>query len=449
MYRRLLAPRSHSEDTRRRELILNILLIGLISLSGVMLLIALANNAFYGPTYGGVSPLVILAIIGLFLFLFLLSRLGYHRPAAYAFIILILAFATWPLVKWGTLLPQGILMYGLVIVMAGVLLNSKMAFYLVFVMLLLLMVITHLHDVGTIKYNTAWMNDPAGYADVIVYCVTFAIIALVAWLSNREIKRSLVRAQTSERALLKERRLLETKVKERTQELEKAQVEKMMDLQRFAEFGRQSSTLLHELANPLMAVSMNLEQLEGKNRSKILAHAREGIAHMEQYVETARRQLRNQSEIRLFNVADEIRRVGGFVELKAAAQRVSLRFELIEDVAIRGDSVRFNHIVSNLLSNAVDAYDGIVNDKLNTVTISMERTEKAIEIKVCDRGQGISDDQLEHLFEPFYTTKHVARGTGLGLAIVKQAVEEAFEGSITVSSGKQKGTCFIVRLPIT
>ena len=180
----------------------------------------------------------------------------------------------------------------------------------------------------------------------------------------------------------------------------------------------------------------------------MLAHAREGITYMEQYVETARRQLRNQSEIRLFNIADEIRRVSGFLTPKAATQHVRLELDLIEDVAIRGDSVRFDQIISNLTSNAVDAYEGVEGDDPNVVTIRMVHKGREIEIIVCDRGHGISDEQLKHLFEPFYTTKQVTRGTGLGLAIVKQAVEEAFEGTITASYSKQKGTCFTVRLPL-
>lgn len=447
-YRRLLAPRSHNEDNRRRELILNVLLVGILLLSTAMLFITTVNSILQGSNYGGVSPFIILCIIGLFLGLYGMSRGGWHRPAAYIFIGLILAFATWPLVRWGALLPQGVLMYGLVIVMTGVLLSSRMAFYMVLLMFLILLAIIHLNDVGSITPNLAWLERPANYIDIIVYCFTFLIIALVSWLSNREIKRSLRRAQASERALLKERRLLETKVKERTQELEKAQVEKLMDLQRFAEFGRLSSTLLHELANPLMAVSLNLEQLESKNRSEMLAHAREGIAHMEQYVETARRQLRNQSEIKLFNVADEIRRVGSFLAPKAAAHRVELDFDLSDDIELRGDSVRFNHIVSNLISNAIDAYDGVEVEGQKTVTIHLQHTGGVVEITVCDQGQGITDEQLEHLFEPFYTTKQVNRGTGLGLAIVKQAVEEAFEGSIAAAHSSQKGTCFTVRLPL-
>jgi signal transduction histidine kinase len=448
LYRRLLAPRSRNEDARRRELILNILLLGMIALSTVMFMSTLAGRIFQS-NYAGLSPWIMLIIVGLFAVLLWLSRRGLHHPVAYVFLGLFFLLATWPTAQWGILLPQGILMHSLVIVMTGVLLNSRAAFYLVLLMFCLLLYITYLHDIGSVVYNTNWMKKTGGYPDVIIYGVTFAVIALVSWLSNREIERSLKRAKASEHELLKERRLLETKVKERTQALEKAQVEKMMDLQRFAEFGRLSSTLLHELANPLMAVSLDLEQLEGRNRSKLLGRAREGISHMEQYVDAARRQLRSQSEVKPFDIATEINRVAGFLEPKAAAQHVSVHLQLVEQVQINGDSTRFNHIISNLLSNAIDAYDGIPDGKQKIVSIVMQHQGGFVEITVTDFGEGIAKDQIPHLFEPFYTTKQAARGTGLGLAIVKQAVEEAFEGKVSVAWSKQEGTRFVIRLPIT
>lgn len=447
IYRRLLAPGSRQEDGRRRELILNVLLTGAIGLSVVTFISTLAGVILQSD-YEGLSPLVMLAIIVLLAFMLFLSRRGLYRPITYVFIVLFTLLATWSTIRWGILLPQGILIHSLVIVMTGVLLSSRMAFYMVLVIVAILLGIAQLHAAGVIHYDVGWMRRTGGYPDVIVYGFTFGIIALVSWLSNREIKRSLARAHASEKELLKERRMLEVKVKERTQALEKSQVEKMMDLQRFAEFGRLSSTLLHELANPLMAVSMNLEQLEGKNRSKLLAHAREGIAHMEQYVEAARRQLRNQSEVRFFDVADEVRRVAGFLEPKAAAQRVELRVEPLEGVKLKGDSIRFNHIISNLLSNAIDAYEGTSADAPRTVTVTMEQLRQVMQISVIDHGQGISKDQLPHLFEPFYTTKQMTRGTGLGLAIVKQAVEEAFGGTIKATHSKSNGTQFVVRLPL-
>jgi signal transduction histidine kinase len=410
--------------------------------------VTVAGTALGGDDYNGTSPIQQFFIVLFFVLLLALSRRGYHRFVAYVFITIFYLLATWPTVSWGILLPQGILTYSLVIVMTGVLLSSRAAFFITGIMTATLFLINHLEDAGAIRYNTSWMTTTGGYSDVIAYGITFVIIALVAWLSNGEIERSLARARRSEQALLKERQLLERKVKERTKALEKAHVEKLLDLQHFAEFGQLSSTLLHELANPLTAVSIDLERLEGQNRSELISRAREGIAHMEKYVEAARRQLRNQSEIKLFSVAAEVERVVGFLRAKARIQHVAIKLDLLGGVNLKGDSIRFNHIISNLLTNAIDAYDDVTTDKEKIVEIKMTRQGQNIEIVVCDHGSGIAEDELPHLFEPFYTTKGTVRGTGIGLAITKQAVEESFQGTIAASYNIKQGTRFAVRLPL-
>lgn len=67
---------------------------------------------------------------------------------------------------------------------------------------------------------------------------------------------------------------------------------------------------------------------------------------------------------------------------------------------------------------------------------------------VSDTGVGIPKDNLERIFEPFYTTKHAGEGSGLGLAIVQQIVN-IHNGSISVDSTPGKGTTFTVTLPIS
>lgn len=447
LYNVLFIPKAPDEDNRRRELILNILLIGVTLLVGVLFSVTVIKNFAEGAEYDGVSPLMLLGVIAVFCLLFILSRARLYRLVAYIFTALFLSLIFLATLSWGINLPQAILGYSLSIVMAGVLLSSRMSFYMAIVISSFLVGMVYATETGLVNPDTSWIEKPGNYSDAIGYSITFIIIALVSWLSNREIERSLARARLSEKELLKERNSLEIKVRERTKDLEKAQVEKMLDLQRFAEFGRLSSTLLHELANPLTAVSLNLEQLEGKTRSKLISHAREGIAHMEQYVEAARRQLRNQSEIKLFDVSTEIERVAGFLEAKGRSQQVEIKLDLIKDISIKGDSIRFNHIISNLLTNAIDAYDGVVRKQPKIITVVMRYDEKEIKIAVSDHGRGIDKHQIQHLFEPFYTTKESLRGTGIGLAITKQAVEEAFHGTINVAYDKQQGTVFTVRIP--
>lgn len=449
IYKALLIARAVDDETRRRELILNVLLLGAISLSFVAFGLTLLQVLF-GQPEAVRSLLVTFVAVCVFSVLLLLSRQRQQVLAMYLFVGIFITLASYPAIVWGVLFPQAILTYSLIIVMSGILLGSRVAFWIAGLTAAILIAVVFLVDAKLIHFDDSWGETPANYKDAITYGVTFLIIGLVSWLSNREIQHSLQRALQSEKELTKERNSLEIKVRERTKALERAQVEKMLDLQRFAEFGRLSATLLHEIANPLTIVSLNLDQLKGKNHSKIITHAREGLLHMEQYVEAARRQLRNQSEIKLFDVASEIERVVGLVEAKARSQQVEIQLELQKGVYIKGDSIRFNHIISNLITNAIDAYEGMVPKGPKKAIIKMDHKKSdMVEIVVQDFGRGISTDQMPHLFEPFYTTKESLRGTGIGLAITKQAVEEAFKGTIEAKCDKKANTTqFIVRLPL-
>lgn len=449
LYRWLLKPNALDEDTQRKELILNVLLLSMSSFIAFLTIFTLLLKLSRGAEYTGIEPIILLVITMFFTSLLIASRKRLYQLVAYVFVGIFFVLLTWPTIVWGVGLPQVILTYSLLVVMTGVLISSRMAFYMAGLISLTLLFIFYLSQSGVIVFNQDWLKKPAGYADIIVYCLMFLIIALVSWLSNREIDHSLRRARQSEQELLEERNSLERKVKARTKALEKAHVEKMLDLQRFAEFGRLSSTLLHELANPLTSVSLDLQQLEDQNRSKLIGRVREGITHLEQYVETARRQLRNESEVKTFDVALEIERITGFLGAKARAQRVEIEHKLVRDVSLKGDTIRFDHIISNLLSNAIDAYDDMETSIDKKVILSTAHKGAVVEIVVQDFGRGITKAQMSRLFEPFYTTKEMARGTGIGLTITKQAVEEAFQGTITVSHDKNNGTRFTVRLPLT
>jgi nitrogen fixation/metabolism regulation signal transduction histidine kinase len=105
------------------------------------------------------------------------------------------------------------------------------------------------------------------------------------------------------------------------------------------------------------------------------------------------------------------------------------------------DKIQLTRIVTNLVTNAIHALE---NTDDPHIEVSVSETEKEVCLKVQDNGIGIEKSDLAKIFEPKFTTK--SSGMGLGLPMVKNIIE-AYNGTITVDSGVDKGTVFSVSLP--
>jgi signal transduction histidine kinase len=100
----------------------------------------------------------------------------------------------------------------------------------------------------------------------------------------------------------------------------------------------------------------------------------------------------------------------------------------------------------NLILNAHDALTGR-RDGCITVDVDYTPGGSFIEVSIADNGPGIPEQIMNEIFKPFFTTKPIGEGTGLGLHICRQVIERV-NGSIEVESVINKGTKFVVRLPV-
>ncbi|MBW2572518.1 MAG: ATP-binding protein [Deltaproteobacteria bacterium] len=130
------------------------------------------------------------------------------------------------------------------------------------------------------------------------------------------------------------------------------------------------------------------------------------------------------------------------MERQASEAKIDIktRFDPEIDTAFF-DSDRINQVLLNLYLNAIESMG---NEGTVTVTLEKNMKKDGIEIRVSDTGTGISENDLAHIFDPYFTTK--ASGTGLGLAIVHNIVE-AHGGEIKVKSRLGQGTTAIILLP--
>lgn len=222
---------------------------------------------------------------------------------------------------------------------------------------------------------------------------------------------------------------------------------KLAEHARLAAIGQFASGIAHEIRTPLATVSMALDYFrtadlsESANKRAQLASSE--MARMNRLLEDM---LLYAKPLRLKNEPLQLdRMLENIVDnpgQKAADRKINLALHLPQNLPlINGDRDRLIQIFLNLINNAIEA-----SPDNSTVDISLRIQDPGdiIQIKVHNEGEAIPEKNLEHLFEPFYTTK--VTGTGLGLAIVRRLVE-AHGGSIAVSSDADSGTEFEVRLP--
>jgi len=103
------------------------------------------------------------------------------------------------------------------------------------------------------------------------------------------------------------------------------------------------------------------------------------------------------------------------------------------------DPELMHRALSNLVLNAMDAMP-----HGGTLTVSAKSREEQVEIRVADTGEGLTTEECERLFTPYYTTKQ--HGTGLGLAIVQSVIAD-HAGRIAVESRMGGGAEFVITLP--
>ncbi len=452
---KLIEPKSKDEDSKRHEFILNILLLGTIILSLIASTLILIQSTELGTSYRGLPLGLSLIIFSVFLFLYSLSKTGHFNIAAYVFIGIYFIATTYFIYKWGADIPIGLLFYGLIIVMSGIIVSSRFAFTVTLIISFTLFIMGYLQVNQIIFPNLYWKKEFFRTIDLIIYVVTLSIIAIVSWLSNREIEKSLKRARKSEKDLQRERDSLEVKVEKRTQELKKSQTEKVSQLYRFAEFGQLSAGLFHDSINLLSAIYLNLKQVKNSERKEIIdtrLHLDRVVKitkRMEDFIIAVRKQIIQQEIETNFSLSKEINQVIQVLSYKAREANVEINFSCPRNIKTRGDPIKFDQLITNLICNAIDAYEKIDGNKqAREILIKLSEENNNICLCVQDWGIGIPEEHIDKIFEPLFTTKGFDKGTGIGLSIVKKIIEKDFEGSIKVESEQGKGTKFIIEFPV-
>jgi len=300
--------------------------------------------------------------------------------------------------------------------------------------------------------------------------------------NNNEYKRAYNREK-------KQRVALEILFEQKTFELFKAnevqsiQQENLIKSEKLATIGQFTTSIAHEINNPLAYVSSNIEQLinfsdqllqlkkyiESSNQvdnfdtflekcgvepkgfnflnddySEIISDIKEGIKRIHGVVQ-------NLSSYARTNDFDE-----GKISVNKAIlstihlmkSRITSGVELKTDFANIPDvSANMNEIKQVILNLCINALDAMNNNGILEISTSFNEDENYVYIIIKDTGPGLSQEEQLKIFDPFYTTKPSGKGTGLGLYICYQIIS-THNGLIELESTKENGTTFKICLPI-
>jgi two-component system nitrogen regulation sensor histidine kinase NtrY len=230
------------------------------------------------------------------------------------------------------------------------------------------------------------------------------------------------------------------------------QKERTLQAERVAAWRELARRLAHELKNPLFPLQVTVENLirardkapqmfdevfrEGT--STLLAEINNLKTIIGRFSEFSRMPQPQRRPTQLNEVVESVLQV--FQAQLQGSAKVATRLQVAADLPeISADPDLLHRALSNLVLNAIDAMpDG------GELTIGTQRVDHAVAVSISDTGSGLTEEECQRLFTPYYTTKK--HGTGLGLAIVQSVVSD-HGGRISVESAKEKGTTFRIELP--
>jgi nitrogen fixation/metabolism regulation signal transduction histidine kinase len=222
---------------------------------------------------------------------------------------------------------------------------------------------------------------------------------------------------------------------------------RLIQTERLAAIGRMAAHVTHEVRNPLSSIGLNVDMLGdeihelGSEGKRLLESIQQELERLESITEEYLRLARlPEPSLTPEDPTHLLRDTSEFVRREMDSAGVELQLDLASQLpAVAMDEPQLRQALLNLLRNAREAMpDG------GTAKLEAMRYDRGVRIQVHDEGAGIGEEEREHVFDLFYTTKE--RGTGLGLPLTQQIVV-AHGGSIVCKPRHPHGTTFEVWLP--
>jgi two-component system NtrC family sensor kinase len=246
---------------------------------------------------------------------------------------------------------------------------------------------------------------------------------------------------------------LNEKVEQKTEELKNI-YQQVIQFEKLASVGKLSASVAHELNNPLAGILTYSRLIEKKLKE---SDQKDDFEKLIKYINLIAEESdrcgkivkdlllfshRSEEEFVNSDLTDIIDKSEMLIKHHFEINKVNLVKEFSNNISLICNPQKIQQCFISLFINAIESMSG----SGGTINLSAEKQNGIITIKVNDTGCGISDKDLPHIFEPFYSTKEAAKGTGLGLSIV-YGIIKSHDGSIEVENTSSAGTTFKITLP--
>jgi two-component system NtrC family sensor kinase len=218
--------------------------------------------------------------------------------------------------------------------------------------------------------------------------------------------------------------------------------------EKLATVGKLAAGVAHEINNPLGNISLYAQMLAQKTKNK---EARKKLKIIEEQATQAARIVKSllefsrqmEPKFRKVNLNDVVTKTLEILQPQISINNINVIKNLDKALPeVKADPAQIQQVLVNIINNAIEAMP-----EGGTLIIDTRRRDSEVEISITDTGEGIPEENLSKIFDPFFSTKGVGKGTGLGLS-VSYGIVERHGGRIEVESEVGVGSTFRVILPL-